>query len=288
MRLLILILFLANFFFGVVKTSDAVTIEILNTPASIEKDNETSVDVKVSGAQVNTLNYLRGAFYIKNTTSYFGLTFNHESNWFNGSPSDPKKFLKIEIDSDGKWEGQLRIKPDISDSGFKGNGNYAFKVGRYTENGTAVSNWSNEVEINLVGNDPTPTITPTATKTPIPTKTPASTKTPVPTKSPTPAKASLPPTKTPTITKSLNDMKDPVKLASSVTTQSSNLENQKSQQVLSEETEISPTGKIKEEAKEQILSSNNRMPIVAGVLFLCSACGILAYRKYKQEKEMEI
>lgn len=265
----------------------AVDIETSNFPPNINQEEETIFDVKISGAQSNTLNYLRGAFK-SGTSSYFGYTFNHNNEWFNGSPSDPKKFLQIQINADGGWEGQLRVKPDIADSAFKGNGIYSFKVGRYTENGSAVSTWSEDFSVELTGNEPTPTITPTPTKAPTPTKVPTPTKlnTPTPT-----IKITASPTQQASPTyKIVNEkltINKEVEKNSSSSSETSTFVNKS---VLGENIEenIAPTKPIKVDIKEQKNTSGDRMPIIAGVSFLCSACVILAYRKYKAAKEVDM
>lgn len=161
----------------------AATVEVSNPQSSFQKEQEAVIDVKISGAAANTANYIRVAFYPDSTTSYFGYTFNHLNEWYNGaSPIDPKKFLQIQISGEGTWSGQLKIKPDISSAYFKGNGSYLLKVGRYTANGTSVTDWSASTEVTIIGVDPTPT--PTNTPAPQPTNTP--TYTPTPSKNPTP------------------------------------------------------------------------------------------------------
>lgn len=170
----------------------AAVVELTNTQSSFQKEQEATIDVKVSGAAVNTVNYLRAAFYPDSTTSYFGYTFNHNNEWYNGaSPIDPKKFLQIQISGEGTWSGKLKIKPDITSPYFKGNGAYLLKVGRYTANGTSVTDWSTSTEIAIIGVDPT--ATPTNTPVPQPSNTPVPTNTSTPSKVPT-----LTPKSTPT------------------------------------------------------------------------------------------
>ncbi|MFI5265698.1 MAG: hypothetical protein ACHQT7_03055, partial [Candidatus Levyibacteriota bacterium] len=147
----------------------AATVEFSNAQGTFQKEQETAIDIRVSGAAANTSNYLRAAFYPDSTTSYFGYTFNHLNIWYNGaSPIDPKQFLQIQISPEGTWSGQMKIKPDISNPFFKGNGAYLLKVGRYTANGTSVTDWSPSTEVSIFGVDPTatPTFTPAPTSTP--------------------------------------------------------------------------------------------------------------------------
>lgn len=178
----------------------AAIVEFSGTQSSFQKEQEAVIDVKISGAAANTLNYLRAAFYPDSTTSYFGYTFNHLSEWYNGaSPIDPKKFLQIQISGEGTWSGQLKIKPDISSTYFKGNGSYLLKVGRYTANGTSVTDWSASTEVTIIGVDPTPT----PTNTPAPQPTNAPTSTPTPSKKPTPTPLKISPSSiTPSVSSS--------------------------------------------------------------------------------------
>jgi len=84
------------------------------------------------------------------------------------------------------------VKPDLTDSGFKGTGNYKFKVGFYyynSNNELSSVNWSDdnkskEVSITFV---PTPTPNPTATPTSVPTSTPLPKPTSKPTATPKPS-----------------------------------------------------------------------------------------------------
>lgn len=172
----------------------AATVGLSNVPASTNDEQEFAVAVTVSGAAANTTNYLRAAFYSEVApTSYFGYTFNHLGNWYNGSPSpiDPHQFLQIQIGADGTWSGELKAKVDTEDSDFKGSGNYNFKVGRYTASGTSVSDWSASslVSITITTPSPSPSPSPSPTSSPnakSPSPTPKSTKTLAKSPSPNP------------------------------------------------------------------------------------------------------
>lgn len=180
---------LFTFLFSPLFSVDAVTVSVDGVPASVNENQEFTINVSISSASANTTNYLRTAFYSESSpTSYFGYTFNHLGEWYNGSPSpiDPHKFLQIEINSEKLWSGELKVKIDSSNKYFNGNGNYYFKVGRYTASGTSVSDWSNSFPVNI--NAPTPTFTPipTSALTPTPIETVTPTKKPTNTLTPTP------------------------------------------------------------------------------------------------------
>jgi hypothetical protein len=294
------ILILLLFCLAVPKTVFAVTVEVNNAPTSLNDEQEFIVSVSVSGASSNTNNYLRGAFYSDTSpTSYFGYTFNHLNNWYNGSPSpiDPHQFLQIQIGSDGSWSGEVKVKPDISSSNFTGSGSYSFKIGRYTANGTSVSKWSqpNSLSINTTDSTATPVPTSVPTNTPTPTKTPTPTpttkpsptpKTPTPTKIPTPTPIKLGPTVLPILI--ANDVQESTKealptsiLGESTESAASNISPTDNPKI-----KISPPEK-KTTAFESSSGNLSKILIGIGVIFVIS-CGILAFRGYiKSRKENE-
>ena len=276
---------------AVPKTVFAVTVEVNNAPTSLNDEQEFIVSVSISGASSNTNNYLRGAFYSDTSpTSYFGYTFNHLNNWYNGSPSpiDPHQFLQIQIGSDGSWSGEVKVKPDISSSNFMGSGSYSFKIGRYTANGTSVSNWSQSNLLSINTTDPTATPVPTSvpTNTPTPTKTP----TPTPTTKPTSTPKVPTPTKTPTLTPIKSEPTSTILIANDV---EESTQEALPTSILGESTEsavntVSPSPFAK--GTKTLASSTNSLSkilIGIGVIFLIS-CGILAFRSYiKSRKENE-
>lgn len=285
--------FIFLFYSPIVELVFAVAVNVSNVPASVSEDQEFTVSVSVTGAASNTNNYLRGAFYSDTApSSYFGYTFNHLGTWYNGTPSpiDPHQFLEIQIGSDGSWSGDVRVKPDTSSNYFGGSGNYYFKVGRYTTNGTSVSPWSNSnlLTINaptptqtptpVPTNTPTPTLAVTATPTKTPTPTPKPTNTPTPNKIPTPTKTPTPaPSRTPTPTLKPSASPTPEKILP--------------RDILGESTEsgsiISPTDAMN---KKNILVSNKsktpsnnfqKISIFLGIVFI-SVCAILTLQAIKK------
>ncbi len=256
-------LFIAVFLFLFIifpQNISAATVEFFNAPGAFDKEQEASIDVKISGAAANTFNYLRAAFYPDSTTSYFGYTFNHLNDWYNGaSPIDPKKFLQIQITAEGTWSGKMKLKSDISSSYFKGNGSYLLKIGRYTANGSSVSDWSSSIEVSITGMNPTsaPTQMPTSTNTPVPTKTPTLTTTKIPT---TTKVSSITPdeiTGFPSSVLGLND-------------------SEKNKE------------KKKEDAKVLGISESKFwISFFGGGVIICVACGILLYQKSRREGKNE-
>ena len=178
--------------------SAAMNLTFSDAPSTIDGETSFEVDVSLTSAPANRTYYLRAVFYEEGKTQYFGYTFNHEDNWHKSS-SEHTKFLKITTDETKSWSGKLKVKADISDSAFKGTGDYSFKIGRYTEGGS-LSWHDNSITITInVQPTSTPTPTPTSTPTPTPTSTPtppASTSTPTPTSSPTPSTTPTPTTST--------------------------------------------------------------------------------------------
>lgn len=144
-------------------SSPTQTLEfsISNIPSDIDSNQEFSVGVILKIASPPNSNfYLKGAFKQKDSSNYFGLT-KVNNNWIkNNSPANSQ--YKIETDSTGYWEGIFSVKADPEDSGFKGEGNYIFKVARYNFEGDDLI-WSNELSININHQD---TPTPEKTSTP--------------------------------------------------------------------------------------------------------------------------
>ncbi|HUD44313.1 MAG TPA: hypothetical protein VMR41_02090 [Patescibacteria group bacterium] len=159
-----------------------------------------NLNVSMSGFTSGETIYIKGAFYQDGTSNYFGLTQNGNDWIKNSVTTTGQRQLQI-----GDWDGLLSVKADFSDSGYKGEGIYKFKVGFYylTSGGNlSAVNWStNILDISLY--EPTPTDTPTPTLTP--TDVPTPTRTPTPTKVPTATPTNKPtstltPTNKPTIT----------------------------------------------------------------------------------------
>lgn len=188
MRRLILTFFSVICFLSVSSSVFAVTINISNTPESID-DQPFEFNISISGAQSGT-NYLRADLFIPNTIKYFGYTFNG-SNYYNESTFS--QYLPININSEGSGSATIKAKIDPESSSFEGPGNYSLKVRRYTSQSSYT--WSNEATVNITYSLPitaAPTEKPVSADTPTPTKSPTPTKTPTPTKKPTVTPTKLP------------------------------------------------------------------------------------------------
>ena len=177
----------------------ALTISISNLPMSIDRDQETDVDLFFNCAGCGD-SYMRGVFY-PSGTNYFGFTRNNGGSWI-GTSADRSLYYAIAKSdlADASWSGKIKVKPDSGDSAYTGPGEYLFKIGRYTSANDSSADWSNELVIKITGPTPTPsptfapttnpTVAPTKTPTPAPTST--RTPTPSPTKSPSPTPAGSP------------------------------------------------------------------------------------------------
>lgn len=133
---------------------------ITNIPSQINSDQSFNVSVNITlPNNKNTDYYLSGAFKISDGTRYLGLT-KKDSTWLKYESSTHSNQYKITTDNSGNWIGTLEVKPDTTDSDYKGSGDYIFKVSKYTVNGSQT--WSNEATIKI--NDvslPSPSRSPT-------------------------------------------------------------------------------------------------------------------------------
>lgn len=159
-------------------------------------DEQVSLSTQLSGFTDGETIYIKGAFYQDGTTNYFGYTKNNNDWVKNGISSSLQWQVKI-----GGWDGQLIAKSDFSDSGYKGEGTYKFKVGfYYTTSGGNLSsvNWStNILDIYINEPDPTPTPAPSPVATSASSQTTAKLQSPSPKLSPSAAVKSPTPSSLP-------------------------------------------------------------------------------------------
>jgi len=121
---------------------------ITNTPSQINSDQQFNITVNLSlPSNPNTTFYLKGAFKKPDGSNYFGETL-VSGSWVKNGSSFTNQY-QITTDSSGNWSGTLEVRPDNSDSGFTGTGDYIFKVGRYTASGSGPT-WSNESTIKII------------------------------------------------------------------------------------------------------------------------------------------
>lgn len=127
-------------------SSSTSTFIISNIPSQIDSTESFNALVHLSlSNSPNTNLYLKGAFKQKDGTNYFGQT-KVNGSWIKNNKTYSDQY-KITTDSNGNWAGNLEIMPDIMDSGYEGTGEYIFKTGRYTDDGSL--NWSNETTIKI-------------------------------------------------------------------------------------------------------------------------------------------
>jgi hypothetical protein len=129
------------------KSTEEDSFVISNVPSSILSDQsiKTSVSLKMPN-QKNEEFFLKGAFKKVDESNYFGLTL-VDNNWIANGEKYTKQF-KIVTDTDGNWKGEIEIKPDSKDSGFKGDADYIFKVAKYSGSGAGPT-WSNDSNIHI-------------------------------------------------------------------------------------------------------------------------------------------
>ena len=173
----------------------ARSISITGNKTTLAGDEELQVTASASGFSDGEILNIKGAFFQpvqSGAPNYFGYTKNADSWVKNSMTSGEQRTVKI-----GEWDGNILVRSDFNDSGFKGEGDYSLKLGFYIAGSTTVNWSSNVLSIFINAPDPTPTISPTPTSTPIQdstpiptaTATPAPTNTPTPTIKPTPTRA---------------------------------------------------------------------------------------------------
>ncbi len=152
----------------------ARSVSISSEDTSLFGDEEAQITVSPSGFTDGETIYIKGAFYQDGGTNYFGYTKNGD-NWIkNGESTIKQNSIKI-----GEWNNKLAIKSDFTDSGYKGEGDYLFKIGfYYTTSGGNLSsvNWSSN---NLVFsiNEPDPIQSPAPSQHPVNNTSPSSSPT---------------------------------------------------------------------------------------------------------------
>ncbi len=260
----------------------SATTSITNPSSSYTESSEITVHAVINISATDGTNYFLGGAFRKGSGNYCGLT-NVDSSWVKYG-SDGNKFFKITI-QDNKWEGDVKVKIDVSDSSCKDSGEYKLKIKRYTENSET---FDDQTELTLNFTLPTPTVMPTPTNTPAPTQTP--TPTPKPTNTPTPT-----PTGTPTPTPKTTNTPTP-KITSDPKTREGGSESA----LMQTQTDTEPTQGILG-ANAKFANSQSEIPtttaqnynwgallIVMGIVLVTGACGILLYNNYRKNKELEI
>ena len=234
------------------------------------------VSASTSGFTNGEAIYIKGAFYKNGSSNYFGYTRKEEEWIKNGEASINQKIIKI-----GEWDNSLKVKSDFLDSGFKGEGNYKFKVGfYYLTSGDKLSsvNWSDN-SFEIIINEPDPT--PVPTSSPTPTKNNVNTNQAVITAvnySPTPVKVTAINTRIP-----LEKLVDSLTASSEAT----------SEDILGESTLSAEIDSSEEENKDEVKvlasNSNNIGKLLIGISFVFfTACGIvLGAKKFKRKEILD-
>lgn len=225
--------------------------------------------------------YIKGAFSLPDSTNYFGYTKKGDE-WVKNSITAADQ-LSVKA---GEWDGRFTVKPDFADTGFKGTGNYNFKVGfyYYSNAGNLSSvNWSNVQTANITF-IPTPTAVPTPTETPVPTPVPTS----VPTVKIAPS-ATTKPLNSPTIYLLPTLTKAVVAITSGVTSLSDakSGKNDSTGIVLGKMEEASDAGssdskKLSENSRDNFLSIF--LLIFSGGLLFIGAAAAISYKQMKKTR----
>ncbi len=258
--LILILVFISPFCF--LQMAFARDISITANKTSLFSDEELVVTASSSGFTNGEQIYIKGAFYQDGTSNYFGFTKNNNDWVKNSASSESQRSVKI-----GEWDSNLIIKNDPSDTGYKGNGGYKFKVGFYyiTSGGNVSSvNWStNSIDVSLSYPTSAPTSQPT--HTPAPTNIPTSTPTKI---------------LTPTIAATRIIPRTP--------TQKNRKEESRS--VLGLKSMPSVT-KIPTPTDKMDSSGGFVMPpifLLVGILIIITGCGILLFQEWKKQKELEL
>lgn len=175
--------------------AEATSLVVLQAPTATDAGQVFEVEVEFSTSVKNTNYYLLGMFSQSEGSNSFGLTRNNAGELVDSTAS-PSSYYLITTDGSGHWQGKMAVVANKDDSGFKGQGDYLFKVNRYTGKSANPAESSNVVTIKLLYTPPpTPVVTPSPT--PLPSTTPAPTLSPTLSPTPSPEATSKPATPKP-------------------------------------------------------------------------------------------
>ena len=114
------------FLFAAIPVFATRSLSITADKTSLFGDEAMIITASSSGFIDGETIYIKGAFYQDGSTNYYGYT-QKEDTWIkNGQTTTDQLAIKM-----GEWSQLLKVKSDFSDSGYKGEGDYKFKVGYY-------------------------------------------------------------------------------------------------------------------------------------------------------------
>lgn len=193
MKRILPLLFLIAYFLFVDPSFASVDFQISN-PTLI--GDYYTVDASLSGIS-STSAFIQAMFTHTSSTDYFGFTWGQQEEWVPYQTPN-KEFItsKLPIILRDKLQ-KIWIRPDFSDRGYKGPGEYFLRLRRFTgQSDSPAGDPSNSLTVSLSA--PVPVSSPSITESPSLTPTPSVLVSIPPTHTPTPT--SLPPTRTPTPT----------------------------------------------------------------------------------------
>jgi hypothetical protein len=175
----------------------ATSVSFTGIPSTVDQEQEFEADVMLVCTGCTSDSFIRGVLY-PSGSSYFGYTQTNSGVWVNAPGGSCTEYFKIAPSDlkEGSWSGKLKFKPDSANAFYTSQGEYLFKIGRYTAS-CGTPTWSTETTIAITGPTNTPSPTPTSTPANTPTHTTVPTNTVAPTKSPNPT---VSPTVKPSIT----------------------------------------------------------------------------------------
>ena len=228
------------------------------------------VDASLSGI-ASTSAFVQGMFTATNSSSYFGFTWGQNEEWVNYVGNTNKDFIIQNLPILQRNISQkIWVRPNYTDSAYKGPGDYLLKLKRYT--GASDNSTGDDAVVTVTLTEPLPTPTPTPTEEPTNSPEPTSVSTPIPTKTPTP---------TPTTTKSPTISSTPTIPKASIASLSATISG-----VLGDSTDSASffdqnTGDSTATSSTEprlIKSTNYKIPFFIGLTLAAIAAGLLYFR----------
>ncbi|MBI3888096.1 hypothetical protein HY310_03455 [Candidatus Microgenomates bacterium] len=132
----------------------ALTLNSVNHTTISSSDEIITIEATASGLQSGVTQYLQGAITKEGeATNYLGLTKNLNEEWYQykSSPTtgDLSTYFYNFTPIAGTWSGQISVKIDPNDDGYKGPGTYLVKLIKYISSSGSVSNNYLPITINI-------------------------------------------------------------------------------------------------------------------------------------------